>query len=198
MKITISPAYQTLLRRQLAATPTLIGLDKSGGTALALRVDDLFSFRRQDIAITTRPVGYQGREGTWMVAVVFRITGLPTAPLEGAAYTNPRREDDFRLLQHLGKQEQLPFLFLRPQLKVAVRQEALWTVHHRQELRLVLAQISHSQGNQNSTDKGDRADRAFECVRQEFARLYPIKNLLTFRPPRDAQVSSSFRGVVLE
>jgi hypothetical protein len=195
MKLTISSAYQTLLRWQPVATPTLLGLHKFGGTVLALRVDDLFSFRRQDIVITTRPVGYQGKEGTWMVAVVFRITGLPTAPLEGAAYINPRREDNFRLLQHLGTQEQLPFLFLRPQLKIAIRQEAQWTVHHRQELRLVLAQIGHSPGNQNSTDE---EERTFECVRQEFVRLYPVKNLLAFRPSRDAQVSSSFQGVVLE
>jgi len=130
-----------------------------------------------------------------MVAIVFRIAGVPTAPIEGAAYVNPRREDDFRLLQHLGKQEHLPFLFLRPRLKVAVRQEAQWTVHHRQEIRLVLAQISHSQGSQKSVDDGDRA---FECVRQEFARLYSVKNLLAFRTPRDVPVSSSFRGVVLE
>lgn len=160
-----------------------------------MRVDDLFSFRRQDLAITTRPVGYHGKEGTWMVAVVFRIVGIPTSPLEGAAYVNPWRENDFQLLQQLGQQERLPFLFLRPQLTVTVRHEAQWTVHHRREIRLVLAQVTHSQGSHTSAADGDRA---FESVRQEFARLYSVKNLLAFRAPQDVHVSSSFRGVVLE
>src|SRR2546427_7102186 len=147
MKTTISPAYRTLLLQQPTVTPILVRLEKSADTALAIRVTDLFSFRRQGLPITARAIGYQGKEGTWVVTVAFRIAGTPVAPLEGVAYANPRHEDDLRLLQSLATQERLPFLFLSPHLKVVVRQEATWSVHHRQDVRLLLAQVAHAQTN---------------------------------------------------
>ncbi len=195
MKAIISQAYRALLLGKPSATPILIRLEKSADTALAMRVTDLFSFRRQGLPITVRAIGYQGKEGTWVVALAFRIAGIPVAPLEGVAYVNPRREDDLRLLQSFATQERLPFLFLSPHLKVVIRQEAIWSVHHRQEVRLLLAQVAHSQPTQRPAE-GEDLD--FERARKELQDLYSVSTLLAVHPRREVRVSSPFRGVVLE
>ena len=195
MKTTISPAYRTLLLQQPAVTPILVRLEKSADTALAMRVADLFSFRRQGLPITARAIGYQGKEGTWVVTVAFRVAGTPVALLEGVAYANPRHEDDLFLLQSLATQERLPFLFLSPHLKVVIRQEATWSVHHRQEVRLLLAQVAHAQTNKRlARDE----DLDFARARKEFQELYSVSTLLTAHPRKDMRVPSPFRGVVLE
>ena len=195
MKTLISPAHRALLLQQPTATPILVRLEKSADTALAMRVTDLFSFRRQGLPITARAIGYQAKEGTWVVAVVFRIAGTPVTPLEGAAYVNPRHEDDLHLLQSLATQERLPFLFLSPHVKVVIRQEATWSVHHRQEVRLLLAQVAHAQTHNRPA--GDE-DHDFARARKEFQDLYSVSTLLAVHPRKDMRVSSPFRGVVLE
>src|SRR5712691_5467353 len=191
MKTTISQAYRTLLLQQPTATPILVRLEKSEDTALAMRVTDLFSFRRQGLPITVKAIGYQGKEGTWVVTVAFRIAGTPVAPFEGAAYANPRQEDGLRLLQRLATQERLPFFFLSPHLKVVVRQEAGWSVHHRQEVRLLLVQMAHVQTNKRLTG-GEDLD--FERAKKEFQDLYSIKTLIVVNPRSEVRFSSPFRG----
>jgi hypothetical protein len=195
MKATLVQAHRTALLQTPLATPVLIGLEKSQEAALAIRVTDLFSVRRQGLPITVRAIGYQGKEGTWIVAVAFRIAGTPVAPFAGAAYVNPRQEDGLRLLQRLATQERLPFLFLSPSLRVVVRQEAGWSVHHRQEVRLLLAQMAHVQTNKRLTG-GEDLD--FERAKKEFQDLYSIKTLLVVHPRSEVRPSSPFRGVVLE
>src|SRR5262245_32477225 len=145
MKMTFSPSSRAFLLQQPLATPILVRLEKPADTALALRVTDLFSFRRPGLPITVRAIGYQAKEGTWVIAVAFRIAGIPVAPLEGVVYINPHSEADCSLLQPLATQERLPFLFLSPHLKIVISEEALWSVHHRQEIRLLLAQVAHTQ-----------------------------------------------------
>jgi hypothetical protein len=195
MKATVSQAARASLLRHPTATPILARLEKSADTALAMRVVDLFSFRRQGLPITARAIGYQGKEGTWVAAVAFRIAGTPGAPREGAAYANPRHEDDLHLLQSLATQERLPFLFLSPRLKVVIRQEAPWSVHHRQEVRLLLAQVGHAQTN---TGLARDEDHDFARARKELQELYPVSTLLAAQPRKDLRVPSPFRGVVLE
>ncbi len=195
MKATIPKAYRVSLLQTPLYTPTLIALEKPTATVLAMRVSDLFSFRRQGLFIVARPIGYHGKEGTWVGVVAFRIAGTPGPPLEGAAYLNPRQEDDLRLLESLAKQEQLPFLFLSSHVKVVVRQEAPWSVYHRQEVRMLLAQAGHVQAHKRAIE-GEDGD--FARARQEFASLYSVKTLLAARPQGQRRVSSPFRGVVLD
>lgn len=195
MKVLISPAYRTLLLQQPIATPMLLRLEKSADTALAIRVADLFSFRRQGLPITARAIGYQAKEGAWVVALAFRIAGIPVASLEDVVYLNPQCEADFSLLQSLATQERLPFLFLSPHLKIVLRQEALWSVHHRQEVRLLLAQVSHTQTKRRL---GEGEDLDFARARKEFQELYSVSRLLAVHPRKDVRVPAPFRGVVLE
>src|SRR5262245_23352822 len=195
MKTTLSPAYRALLLQQPLATPLLIHLERSTDTALAIRVADLFSFRRPGLPITARAIGYQAKEGTWVVEVAFRITGIPVAPLEDVVYVNPHCEADFSLLQALATQERLPFLFLSPHLKIVIRQEALWSVHHRQEVRLLLAQVAHTQTKRRRVG-GEDSEFVRAC--QEFQELYAVSTLLAVHPRKDILLPTPFRGVVLE
>jgi len=195
MTTLISPASRTLLLQQPLVTPILLRLEKSSGTALAIRVADLFTFRRQGLPITAKAIGYQAKEGTWVVAVAFRIAGIPVASLEDVVYVNPQCEADFSLLQSLATQERLPFLFLSPHLKIVIRQEALWSVHHRQEVRLLLAQVSHTQPKRRL---GEGEDLDFARARKEFQELYSVSTLLAVHPRKDVRLPAPFRGVVLE
>jgi hypothetical protein len=195
MKVDLPKAYRTSLLQAPLSTPTLITLENPIETALALRVADLFSFRRQGLPISARPFGYHGKEGVWVAAVVFRVVRALVAPLEGAVYLNPRQGIDLQLLEHLAKQERLPFCFLSPHLKVTVRRDAPWSVYHRQEVRTLLAQIGHSHPH-NRLAEGEDLD--FERARKEFASLYPEETLLSTRFQGDRRVSSFFRGVVLD
>jgi hypothetical protein len=195
MTTLISPAYRALLLQQPIVTPILLRLEKSSDTALAIRVADLFSFRRQGLPITARAIGYQAKEGAWVVAIAFRIAGIPVASLEDVVYINPQCEADFSLLQSLAMQERLPFLFLSPHLKIVIRQEALWSVHHRQEVRLLLTQVGHTQTKRRL---GEGEDRDFARAQKEFQELYSVSTLLAVHPRKDVRVPALFRGVVLE
>lgn len=195
MQVTIPKAYQNLLLQTPVSRPIAIGLDNPSETAIATRGTDLFSFRREGLQITTRPIGYHGKEGTWVVVVAFRIAGGPMAPREGAVYFNPKRADDYRLLQHLATQERLRFLFLSTRLKIVVGQTAGWFVQHRQEVRTVLAQIGHSRSNESPARE---TDFDFEGAKSEFLKLYSVTTLLTAHPRSAGRLSSTFQGVVLD
>jgi hypothetical protein len=183
-----------LLRAPLQ-TPLVVGLEKPEETALAFRTTDLFSFRRSGLSLTVKPIGYQGKEGAWVVAIIFRISDLPTGALEGAAYLNPRKVHDLQLLQSLTKQERVLLFSYSPRLRGMVSRTAAWTVDQRQDLRLILAQMSRAPFGSHLEHE---TDPDFERVRQEFERIYTVKNLLTTRVTEDVRVSSPFKGAVLD
>jgi hypothetical protein len=193
MKVNLPLSYQAVLLQTPVLTPTLARLENPQQTVLAMRVTDLFSFRRDGIAITIQPVGYQAREGVWVVAVAFRLGG--TVPHEGVVYINPQKADDRGLLQNLAQQEQLPFIFLSPRLQVAVQQTAPWSVHHRQEVRMLLARLEHLP-MEKDLERGREQD--FARAKREFQRLYTVKTLLLPHARREAQIPSPFRGAVLD
>jgi hypothetical protein len=195
MKVNLPRPYQAVLLQTPVLTPMLARVEKSQQTVLAMRVIDLFSFRREDIAITVQPVGYQAKEGVWVVAIAFRLGGGPTVPHEGVVYINPQKVDDRGLLQHLAQQEQLPFIFFSPRLQVAVQQTASWSVHHRQEVRMLLARLEHLP-MEKELERGKEQD--FAQAKREFQRLYAVKTLLLPHAQREAQIPSPFRGAVLD
>lgn len=195
MKVSIPQSYRAVLLQTPPATPICISLGNPAETALAMRVAELFSFRRAGIAITAKPVGYQGKEGIWVVALAFRVASRPAAPFESVAYLNPRRAEDLLLLQHLTKQDQLPFVFFSPHLKVSVRQAAPWSVEQRYEVRMLLARFDHGK---REREQGNETDPDFEKAKAEFRRLYSVRTLLSAHPQREAHISSPFRGAVLD
>lgn len=195
MNTRLTQRSQNALLQVPLQTPLVVGLERPEETALALRTVDLFSFRRSELSLTVKPIGYQGKEGTWMVAIIFQIAGISIDSLEGAAYLNPRKAHDLQLLQSLIKQERLLTLFYSPRLRVVVSRTASWTVDQRQELRLTLAQMSRVQLGDHLDDE---EEQDFERVRQEFERIYTVKNLLMTRTTGAVRVSSLFKGAVLD
>lgn len=192
----LSPASRTTLLQTPLLTPITVSLEKPEETGLALRTANLFSFRRQDLPLLVRPISYQGKEGIWVTAIAFRIAGSRNDSLEGAAYLNPRNAYDLRLLQHLTKQDRFPVLFFSPSLRVVISQAAKWTVHQRQELRVMLAQAAHARIGDAISRR--ETDPDFERARQEFQKVYSIEKLLTLQTPGTVRVSSPFRGAVLD
>jgi hypothetical protein len=195
MNTRLTPRSHNALLQAPLQTPLVVGLERPEETALALRTVDLFSFRRPALSLTVKPISYQGKEGAWVIAIIFQIAGIPTGSLEGAAYLNPRKAHDLPLLQSLIKQERLLILFYSPRLQVVVSRTATWTVDQRQELRLTLAHMSRAQLGDHPHDE---EDQDFARVRQEFERIYTVKNLLTTHTTREIRVSSPFKGAVLD
>lgn len=195
MNIRLTQRSHNVLLQALLQTPLMVGLEQPEETALALRVVDLFSFRRSELRLTVKPISYQGKEGAWVVAIIFQIAGIPTGSLEGAAYLNPRKADDLQLLQSLTKQERLLILFYSPRLRVVVSRPAPWTVDQRQDLRLALAQMGRVQQGENQQAE---EDPEFTRVKKEFERLYSVNHLLTAHTIREMHVSSPFKGAVLD
>ena len=204
MKVNLAQAYHARLLQHEFYTPILIGLERRQETGLALRVHDLFSFRREGMPITVRLVGYQGREGVWLIAVAFRlaITTDVQSQLEGVAYLNPRRSADYRLFQNLAKQNGFPLLFLNDNLKVGVGQEVVWSVYNRQQVRVLLHQLDHilpevvGQGRQ---EQRKQEDTVFGAVCTEFQTRHSVETLLATQPHANGMsISPSFQGVVLE
>jgi hypothetical protein len=195
MNTRLTQQFQNALLQVPLQTPLVVGLERPEETALALRTVDLFSFRRSELRLTVKPISYQGKEGAWVVAIIFQIADIPSGSLEGVAYLNPRKAHDVQLLQSLIKQERLLILFHSPRLRIVVSRTAAWTIDQRQELRLALAQMSRVQLGDHPHDE---EDQDFARVRQEFEQIYTVKNLLMTRPTGEVRVSSSFKGVVLD
>jgi hypothetical protein len=140
-------------------------------------------------------VGTQGKEGVWIIAVVFRIIGSRFFSSEGLAYLNPRQEEGRQLLRAFTLQERLPLIFFSPPSTVAVRQETDWSVSHRQEARVLLSQVDHALGG--SMLRG-ACDPDFERTRDEFQQQYTAALLLSGQEKHAAPLSSPLRGVVLD
>lgn len=192
----IARADRNRLLQTPLLTPLFITVGEPRETTLAMRVGELFSFRRKGLSAIAQLLSYQAKEGIWVIVIAFRLSGFSTKPLEGIVYLNPREAPTIALLLPLTKQERFPFVFLSPRLKVRVSHDAPWSVHQRQEVRLLLSQLHHTSGIQPPT--GQQNDPEFARARQEFERASAGSNLLipglTDRP---GSVSSS-HGVVLE
>ncbi len=205
MKVNLAKAYHTRLLQHEFYTPILIGLERRQETGLALRVHNLFSFRREGVPIIVRLVGYQGQEGVWLIAVAFRIATDVQLQLEGVAYLNPRRSADYRLFQNLATQDGFPLLFLNDNLKVGVGQEVVWSVYNRQQVRVLLHQLDHvlpevvGQGRHGHQEQTEQPDAAFEAARAEFHTRHSVETLLAAQPHvNGTSIAPSFQGVVLE
>ena len=196
MKVNVAAGYHARLRRQAFYTPILVGLAGRRKTGLAMRVPALFSFRREGLPITVRLIGYQGREGVWLVAVAFRIAADARFLLEGIAYLNPHQADDYHLLHNLAQQEGFPLIFLNDSLKVGVGQEVVWSVYNRQQVRVLLHQLDHVLPELR---EDGAVDPAFSAIRREFHTCHSVQTLLATQPHvTGVSFGPSFRGVVLE
>jgi hypothetical protein len=177
-------------------TPMLLALGSPEEATLAMRVEELFSFRRTQRSAAIQLFGYQAKEGVWVVVVAFHLSPLPTGSFTGKLYMNPREAQTMTLLSLLAKQERFSFVFFSPHLKVMVAHQAPWTVHHRQEVRLLLAHLQHS--SRAHPFPTTQSDPEFARACQEFEQAAAGKALLFPALKNDLGPVSPSRGVVLE
>jgi len=192
----LSNTSKTRLSQTPLLTPVMVGLEHPEEAGLALRTANLFSFRRQGLPLIVRPISYQGKEGVWVVAIIFHVSDTRGQAIEGSTYLNPRRSWDLHLLQCLIKQDRFPILFLSPQMHVAVSHNTGWTIHQRQGLRQMLAQAVPLGGN-GMTTNGD-VDSDFERGKREFEKTYSVENLLKLQTMSPIRSTSPFRGAILD
>src|SRR5215471_1811939 len=94
----IEKTEQRAILQAPMSTPLLIKVGPPEETALAMRVEELFSFRRAGLSANVQLLGYQAKEGVWVIIVAFRLLGFPAAPLEGTVYLNPYKAPTMDLL----------------------------------------------------------------------------------------------------
>src|SRR3954470_23248801 len=86
----MTPHFSPDLRAALLGTPVSTPALLAAGEelTLVLRVEKLAPFRKP-LPLLVKVFAWQPEGGAWVVAVAFRVTGNPRAPLEGDAYLNP-------------------------------------------------------------------------------------------------------------
>lgn len=115
-------------------TPVLLGLAERNETALLVRVDDLWSFRKAGMPISVKFIAWRSERGTWVCCVAFRVAEKSEGPLEGDAYLNPRQAQDYELILRLTAQEIFPIFFLSADLGDAVGKRISWPDQQRAEV----------------------------------------------------------------
>lgn len=207
MKVHLAPASAEALRQAPLYGPVLVTTNRNCAhreTALAMRVDELFSFRRPLQPFLLKCIGHQGKEGVWVVAVAFRLGTVSDRQLEGRVYLNPRRQADYTLLQYMALQEHVSFFFVNDTFSSAVTQDRTWSVEERYGVRLLLSQIDRAGQTDQSgqSELGNKTqgegDPEFVCAKEEFHTCVSLHTLLATRTPLGPAVSPVFRGVVLE
>ncbi len=207
MKVHFTPASAEALRQTPLFSPVLVTTKQNGAhgeTAFAMRVDELFSFRRPPQSFLLKCIGYQGKEGIWVVAVAFLLGTVADRWLEGRVYLNPRRQADYIVLQSMALQEHVSFFFVNESLGSAVPQDRTWSVEERYGVRLLLSQIERAghaaqsgQSELENTLRGED-DPEFDCAKEKFHTRVSLCALLATRTSLGQAVSPVFRGAVLE
>ena len=132
-------------RHRLSTTalhvPSIVELDGEREIALAMRVSEIFSSRRPFQPFALNCLGYQAKEGMWVVVLAFRLGTKPERCLSGRVYLDPLQDAEFALVQHLAIQERLVFIFWNETLSGAVGHERAWSMEERYRARLLLGQV---------------------------------------------------------
>ncbi len=168
----------------------MVGLRGGGETALAMRVEEVFSYRRPLQPFLLNGVGYQAKGGVWVVTLAFQLGAESERSVAGRAYLNPLENEDAVLLQHLALQERFVFVFLNTSLSGGVSQERVWSMEERYRIRLLLSQTGRtvSQRSANTLE--------FEQAKAEFDARFSLSHLLATRTPTGGAVLPSCRGAV--
>ncbi len=192
MKVELDSRSYHRLRATAPDSPAVVELMGGRETALAMRVEEVFSYRRPLQPFFLNCVGYQAKGGVWVVTVAFQIGTESERCVAGRVYLDPLRNEDAVLLQHLTLQERFVFVFLNMSLSGRVSQERVWSMGERYGVRMLVSQTGRvaSQRLANTSE--------FEQAKAEFDARFSLSHLLAARTPVGGAVLPSFRGAVLE
>ncbi len=192
MKVELDSRSYQWLRTTAPDSPAVVELRGGRETALAMRVEEVFSYRRPLQPFLLNCVGYQVKGGVWVVTLVFQLGTESERYVAGRVYLNPLQNEDAVLLQHLALQERFVFVFLNMPLSGGVSQERVWSLEERYRIRLLLSQTGRAVPQQpvNTLE--------FERAKAEFDARFSLSHLLATRTPIGGATLPSFRGAVLE
>ncbi len=192
MKVELDFRSHQRLQTTALDSPTVVELRGSRETALAMRVREVFSYRRPLQPFLLNCVGYQAKGGVWVVTLAFQLGTESERYVAGRVYLNPLQNEDAVFLQYLTLQERFVFVFLNSALSSGVSQERVWSIEERYRIRLLLSQTGRavSQRPVNTLE--------FERAKAEFDTRFSLSHLLATRTPTGGAPPPSFRGAVLE
>ena len=192
MKVELDSRSYQWLRTTAPDSPAVVELRGGREIALAMRVEEVFSYRRPLQPFLLNCVGYQAKGGVWVVTLVFQLGTESERYVTGRVYLNPLQNEDAVLLQHLALQERFVFVFLNMSLSGGVSQERVWSLEERYRIRLLLSQTGRAVPQQpvNTLE--------FERAKAEFDARFSLSHLLATRTPIGGATLPSFRGAVLE
>ncbi len=190
MKVELDSRSHQRLQTTAPDSPTVVELRGSRETALAMRVREVFSYRRPLQPFLLNCVGYQAKGGVWVVTLAFRLGPESARHIADRVYLNPLQDEDAVLLQHLALQERFVFVFLNRSLSGGVSQERVWSMEERYRVRLLLSQTGRAVSQQpvNTLE--------FERAKAEFDARFSLSHLLATRTPIGGAVLPSLRGAV--
>ena len=140
MKVELDARSRQRLQATTPDSPAVVELGGGRETALAMRVKEVFSYRRPLQPFLLNCVGYQAKGGVWVVTLAFHLGAESERSVVGRVYLNPLQNEDAVLLQHLALQERFVFVFLNTSLSGGVSQERIWSMEERYRIRLLLSQ----------------------------------------------------------
>lgn len=192
MKVELDSRSHQRLQTTAPDSPAVVELRGGRETALAIRVGEVFSYRRPLQPFLLNCVGYQAKGGVWVVTLAFQLGTESERYVAGRVYLNLLQNEDAVLLQHLALQERFVFVFLNMSLSGGVSQERVWSLAERYRVRLLLSQTGRAVSQQpvNTIE--------FERAKAEFDARFSLSHLLATRTPIGGATLPSFRGAVLE
>ena len=192
MKFELDARSRQRLQATTPDSPAVVELRGGRETALAMRVEEVFSYRRPLQPFVLNCVGYQAKGGAWVVTFAFQLGTESERYVAGRVYLNPLQNEDAVFLQHLALQERFVFVFLNTSLSGGVSQERVWLMEERYRVRLLLSQTGRavSQRPANTSE--------FEQAKAEFDARFSLSHLLTTQTPTPTGGAGlpSFHGAV--
>ncbi len=190
MKVELDSRSLQRLQTTAPDSPTVVELRGGSETVLAMRVEEVFSYRRPLQPFVLNCIGYQATGGVWIVTLAFQLGAESERPVAGLIYLNPLRNEDAVFLHHLALQERVVFIFLNPALSSGVSQERAWSLEERYRVRLLLSQTERavSQQTENTPE--------FERAKAEFEARFSLSDLLANRTPIGGTAPSFFLGAI--
>ena len=192
MKVELDFRSLHRLRTTAPDSPTVVELRGGSETALAMRVEEVFSYRRPLQPFFLNCIGYQAEGGVWVVTLAFQLEAESERCVAGRVYLNPLCNPDAVFLQHLALQERFVFVFLNSALSGGVSQERVWSMEERYRVRLLLSQT----GCAVSRQPADTPE--FERATAEFESRFSLSHLLATRTPIRGTALPFFHGALLE
>ena len=168
MKTQLLEYFRSFLLHAPPYTSTFLVVQEWQEPVLVMRVEELSLFRQGGYRARVGFQTWQGKYGTWVVAVPFCLEVHPQLRVKGIPCLNPRRTADFEIIQQFSREKHIRFLFLSTDLAEATDCLIAWPIVQRSQVRRFIQRIEQTLIGEKLTSA---FDPDFEQARQEFQAL---------------------------